>query len=137
MAQGEGRGSTIKTLVFIPISLFLFCSLPFFAPSFLFCPGTGKEEGRERQVGRKDVGVHKGDCQLQMPWHRWSSSWALSDVVRGLVNYVYLPPLLLAHHASNTNKGYRSRIHNGPPQGWGLLTAQGLKAKPTRWVRAA
>jgi hypothetical protein len=47
MAQEEGKGSAFRTLVFLPISLFFFRYLPFFAPSFLFCPGTGKEERRE------------------------------------------------------------------------------------------
>jgi hypothetical protein len=56
-----------------------------------------------------------------------------------MVNYFYPPPLLLAHHASYTNKGYMSRIPNGPPMAreGGVLTAQGLKARPTRRVRAA
>jgi hypothetical protein len=37
-------------------------TLPFFALSFLLCPSTGKELGREWWVGRKDLGVCKGDC---------------------------------------------------------------------------
>jgi hypothetical protein len=53
----------------------------------------------------KDIGVRKGDHQLQTLRRQWSSSWALSNIVRGLVNKAYLPPLLLAHHASCTNKG--------------------------------
>jgi hypothetical protein len=63
-SQGEGRVSAFRTLVFLPVYLFHFCSLPFFAPSFLLCLGTGKEEGREGLVGHKDVGVRKGNCQL-------------------------------------------------------------------------
>jgi hypothetical protein len=35
---------------------------------------------------RKEIGVRKGDRQLQTSWRQWSSGWALSDVVRGLVN---------------------------------------------------
>jgi hypothetical protein len=37
-------------------------------------------------MGRKDIGMRKGDRQLQTPRRQWSSGWALSDVVRGLVN---------------------------------------------------
>jgi hypothetical protein len=40
---------------------------------------------------------------------------------KGLVSYVYPPPLLLAHRASYNNKGYKSHIPNGPLDGWGLL----------------
>jgi hypothetical protein len=35
---------------------------------------------------RKDVGVRKGNRQLQTLQHQWTSDWALSDAVRGLVN---------------------------------------------------
>jgi hypothetical protein len=69
----------------------------------------------------KDIGVCRGDCQLRIPWHRWSSGWALLDVVRGLVNKVYLPPLLLTHRVSCNNERYRSHIINEAPDGWGLL----------------
>jgi hypothetical protein len=34
----------------------------------------------------KDIGVNKGVHQLQTLRHRWSSGWALSDAVWGLVN---------------------------------------------------
>jgi hypothetical protein len=56
-------------------------------------------------MGHKDIGVHKHDRQLQTSQHWWSSDWAFSDIVRGLENKVYLPPLLLVHRASCTNKG--------------------------------
>jgi hypothetical protein len=90
----------------------------------------GKVLGREWWVGCKDVGLCKGDHQLQTPRCRWSSGWALLNVVRGLVIYVYPPPLLLTHHASGTNKGYRSRIPIGPPNGWGGVTnSSGFKGE--------
>jgi hypothetical protein len=44
---------------------FLFRSLPFFTPSFLFCPGTGNEEGREQWVGHKDVGCARATASLE------------------------------------------------------------------------
>jgi hypothetical protein len=78
----------------------------------------------------KDIGVCRGDCQLRIPWHLWSSGWALLDVVRGLVNKVYLPPLLLAHRVSCNNERYRSRIVNGAPDGWGLLKLRVRRRNP-------
>jgi hypothetical protein len=68
-----------------------------------------------------DIGVHKVDRQLRTLWHQWSSGWDVSNAVRGSINYIYLPPLHLAHRASCTNNGYRSRIPNGPLNGWGVL----------------
>jgi hypothetical protein len=116
-AQGGREGNTFKILVFSPIFL-LFCSLLFLS-LFLFS-SVGKEVGREWRMVRKDIGVHKGDRQLRSPRRLWSSGWALSNTVRGLVNYVYPPPLLLAQHAHCDNKGYRSCIPNGPLDGWGV-----------------
>jgi hypothetical protein len=77
----------------------------------------------------KDIGVRKGDHQLQTLRRQWSSGWALSNIVRGLVNKAYLPPLLLAHHASCTNKGYKSCIPNGPLNGWGPANSSGFKGE--------
>jgi hypothetical protein len=89
-------------------------------------------------MGHEDIVVHSGYCQLQTPRQWWSSGWAHSNAVRGLVNKVYPPPLLLTRQANYTNKGYRSCIPNGPSNGWvGLLIAQGSKVKPARWARAA
>jgi hypothetical protein len=86
MAQGGRKGNTFTIPVFLfPISLSLSLSLCL-AFSFPFCPGIGKEVRREWSMGREDIGVHKGDLQLRTLWRRWSSGWALSDVVRGLVN---------------------------------------------------
>jgi hypothetical protein len=90
-----------------------FHAFSIFCPSFFF-PGAGKKVRTEWQMMHKDIGLHKGDCQLQIPWHRWSTDWALSDAIRGLVNYVYPPPLLLTHGTSYNNKEYRSRIPYGP-----------------------
>jgi hypothetical protein len=80
-------------------------------------------------VGCKDVGVCKGDQQLQTLQRRWSSGWALPNVVRGLVNEVYLPPLLLTHYASDTNKGYMSCITNGPPVAGGATNNSVFKGE--------
>jgi hypothetical protein len=67
------------------IASYLFSLLSFFCPSFIFL-GTGKEVRIEWLIGQKDIRVRNGDCHLLIPWHWWSSGWALSDVVRGLVN---------------------------------------------------
>jgi hypothetical protein len=66
---------------------------------------------------RMDIQVCKGDRQLQTLWRRWSSGWALSYAARGLVNYVYPPPLLLTHGTHCDNKGYISHIPNEPIDG--------------------
>jgi hypothetical protein len=58
------------------------------------------------------------------------------DAVRGMVNQVYTPPLLLAHHTSYDSTGYRNHIPNGPHDCQGACEAQGSKAKPASQVRA-
>jgi hypothetical protein len=35
------------------------------------------------------------------------------DAIRGMVNQVYMPPLLLTHHTSYDSMGYGNRIPNG------------------------
>jgi hypothetical protein len=80
-------------------------------------------------MGREDIVVHKGDRQLQTLQQWWSSGWAHSNAVRGLVNYVYPPPLLLTRQANYTNKGYKSCIPNAPSNGWGPANSLGFKGK--------
>jgi hypothetical protein len=133
MAQERGRGNTFKILMAqcnsgrSPILLshgsgkreeqhlqdhgissyfpLLSIALPFFRPlfSFLFRHREGDKEKMASEVrcawATTSFELCDGDGQ---------AGWAPSDVVRGLVNLVYLPPQLLAHHASDTNKGYRS-----------------------------
>jgi hypothetical protein len=50
MTQGEGRGNTFRTLVFLPICPFLFCCLPFLHPLFSFL-SRHREGRRERTTG--------------------------------------------------------------------------------------
>jgi hypothetical protein len=62
----------------------------------------------------------------------------LPDAVRGLVNQIYMPPILLAHCTSHDNMGYGSCIPNAPPLpiAKGSTKAQGSEVKPTSRVRA-
>jgi hypothetical protein len=83
MAQGGREGNTFEINVFFPISFFL--ALSSFCPSFFFL-GARKEVRQEMRMVCKDIGVNKGVHQLQTLRHRWSSGWALSDAVWGLVN---------------------------------------------------
>jgi hypothetical protein len=53
------EGEYLQDLGFSSYSPFPFHSL-LFRPSFLFCPGIGKEVRRERWMGHKDIGVRKG-----------------------------------------------------------------------------
>jgi hypothetical protein len=62
---------------------------------------------------------------------------ASHNAVRGLVDQVYTPHLLPAHHASYNSMRYGSHIPNKPHDFRGACKAQGLEAKPARWVRAA
>jgi hypothetical protein len=50
MAQEEGKSSSFRTLVFFPISFFLYRSLPFFLLLLSFL-SRHKEGGKERMVG--------------------------------------------------------------------------------------
>jgi hypothetical protein len=59
------------------------------------------------------------------------------DAVRGSVDQVYMPPLLLTHHASYDSTGYGSHIPNGPHDCRGAYKTQGSKVKPARWVKVA
>jgi hypothetical protein len=52
------------------------------------------------------------------------------DAVRGTVNQVYMPPLLLAHLTNYDSIGYGSHIANGPTIAEEHEKAQGSKAKP-------
>jgi hypothetical protein len=100
MAQGGREANTFEVQVFFPY-FNSFSLSPLTVPLSFF---KRRERGRERTAdGGKDIGVNKGDRQLQTQWHRWSSGWALLDVVRGFVNYVYPPPLLFAHHTHCDN----------------------------------
>jgi hypothetical protein len=57
--------------------------------------------------------------------------------VRGTVNQVYTPPLLLIDQASYDSMEYRNHIPNGPHDCRGASNAQGSKAKPASRVSVA
>jgi hypothetical protein len=58
------------------------------------------------------------------------------DAVKGVINQVYTPPLLLAHHASCDSMGYGNCIPNGHHDYRGASKAQGSESKPASRVRA-
>jgi hypothetical protein len=81
-----------------PISL----SLSSFRPYSFF---RRREGGKERTACRVKgcegaQGRPSALITLQCHDRGGKSGWALSDAVRGLINQVYMPPLLLAHRAS-------------------------------------
>jgi hypothetical protein len=113
----EGRGNnTFEILVFL---LFLSLSLSSFRPSLFF---ERREGGKERIADRakRMLWYARETTSFNNPivsQPRGKSGWALSDAVRGLVNYVYMPPLLLAHCASYNSMRYRTCIPNAPLDG--------------------
>jgi hypothetical protein len=79
-------------------------------------PDIGKEVRRRWRIIRKDVGCAMVTANFNNPAvsQPRKSGWALSDIVRGLVNRAYMPPLVLAHHASYDSTERGSHIPNGP-----------------------
>jgi hypothetical protein len=64
------------------------------------------------------------------------------DAVRGMVNQVYMPPLLLTYHANYDSMVYGNRIQNRPHDRRGAYKAQDsrqnppVRSKPPRANRA-
>jgi hypothetical protein len=61
---------------------------------------------------------------------------AIAKCSKGHCIHLLAPPPLLAYHALYI-KGYGNRIKNGSHNYCGPANAQGSKAKPASWVRAA
>jgi hypothetical protein len=121
MAQERGRGNTFKILVFPDIFLFSLSLSPFFCPlfSFLFRHGEGdKEKMADEAHGCRGA---QGRLPALNPTMVVVKKLGPLRRSKGLVNYVYPPRQLLAHHTSDSNKGYRSRIPNGHPRRLGVL----------------
>jgi hypothetical protein len=122
---------------------FLFCLSPSllfssFHPSFFFrCREGDKEETMDCARGCEVARLRPLALTTPRCHNRGGRAAGPSqDAVRGSVNQFYMPPLLLAHHASYNSMGYESRIPNGPYDCRGARQAQGSKAKVASQVRA-
>jgi hypothetical protein len=138
MAQGGRRNNAPKIPVF-PLFPSLSLSLSSsFRLSLSFRHGEGGKEGTMDCV-RGCKGARGRPPILITPrcLNRGGRTTGPSqDAVKGVINQVYTPPLLLAHHASCDSMGYGNYIPNGHHDYRGASKAQGSESKPASRVRA-